>query len=377
MSASIPRRSFSCLLLWTACFIAQTANAVGTDRSTERSSAPLWRDIARPEQRRARDLLEQALSAIREGNRQLPGEWRTLCSRTLTPGLASDSLSAVRGRTRALRELRRQAIRKRAHIDNAIVRLERAQTLAKDEPEILYALGRALMLWEEPGPPFTCTSTRRDEEAAAVLQRLRSLRPDFAPDAVAFDLAVVLTRGSHFAQAAQAYGDAIALSLDGTETAVLRANLAEVTMLAGDPERAIEHYEHALKLTSGGKDYLLALWGLCVALDRLGEHDAALANADKALTAGGGHMQVLRSEGVFFEPPHELDYYEALAHEALSTRPDANHLQELAAATASFRAFITEAGDTGAFTATARAGLEHVEGELRRGQPETARRLRK
>jgi tetratricopeptide (TPR) repeat protein len=279
--------------------------------------------------------------------------------------VVAESLSAVRGRSRALRELRRQAVRKRVHLDNAIVRLERAETLAKNEPEILYALGRALMAWEQPGPPYSCASSRRDRDATSVLQKLRLVRPDFLADAVAMDLGVVLTRSRHFPEAARAYADAIALAIDGSETAVLRANLAEVTMLAGELEPAIDHYQRALKLASGGRDYLLPLWGLCVALDRLGEHEAALDNAEKAVTAEGGHMQVLRSEGVFFEPEYEIFYYEALGHEALARRPDTPRGPELAAAAADLRAFISASGDAGAFTPAARASLEHIESELR------------
>jgi hypothetical protein len=76
-------------------------------------------------------------------------------------------------------------------------------------------------------------------------------------------------------------------------------------------------------------------------------------------------MQVLRSEGVFFEPEYEIFYYEALGHEALARRPDTPRGPELAAAAADLRAFISASGDAGAFTPAARASLEHIESELR------------
>jgi tetratricopeptide (TPR) repeat protein len=354
--------------------VALPAAASGGGPAADRITAPLWRELGRPGRQRARDLLDQAMVEVREANRQMPTDWRSLCSRTLSPSFLAESLSALRGRARALRELARQALRKRAHLDNAVVRLKRAVELAPDEPEIPYALARVLMLWEQPGPIFLCSSERRDEEATALLEKLRLAHPDFMADAVAFDLAVLLTRRGHFAEAARAYSDAIALTLDGDETAVMRANLAEVTMLAGDLERAIQEYERALRIANGGRDYLLALWGLSVALDRLGEHDAARENAQKAVSAEGGHMQVLRSDGVFFEPEHEIHYYEALGHEALAERPEAKREEELAAAAASLRAFIAAAGETGIFTAAARASLEHVEAELRALHPARTRR---
>jgi tetratricopeptide (TPR) repeat protein len=362
-------------LLWVAvvCTSAGPASALDSRPFAERITAPLWREFGRPGQRRARDLLEQAMVEVREGNRQLPSDWPTLCQRTLEP-LLSDSLAALRGRSRAVRELARQALRKRAHLDNALVRLRRAAELDPSDPQILYALGRVLMLWEQPDPRSLCSSQRRDEEATAVLQKLRSFRPEFMADAVAFDLAVLFTRRARFADAAHAYADAIALSLDGDETAVMRSNLAEVTMLEGDLEQAVEHYHRALLIAIGGRDYLLSVWGLSVALDRLGEHASALQNAQKAVQQEGGHMQVLRSDGVFFEPKHELYYYEALGHEALASRPEADRVEELAAAAASFRVFVAAAGDAGIFTAAARASLERIEAELRVARPVAAPR---
>ncbi len=343
---------------------AQARASAGGAPAQDHPSAPLWHDIGHREQRRAHDLMQQALAELREANRQLPSDWRSVCNHTLGPGFGAESLSALRGRERALRELARQALRRRAHIDAALVRLKRARALAPDDPEILYTLGRVLMLWEQPAPLYRCASERRDQEAAQVMQELRRRHPTFMAEAVAFDLAVLLTRQGKFAEAASSYAEAIALALDGGETAVTRMNLAEVTMLAGDLDRALEHYERALQMTGGGRDYLLALWGHAVALDRMGAHDGALQDAQKAVAAEGGHMQVLRSEGVFFEPEHEIDYYEGLGHEALSTQPDANRGAELLAAAASFESFIASAGDAGAFTPAARADLERIKTEL-------------
>jgi tetratricopeptide (TPR) repeat protein len=359
------RRVRAALLAAAALAIWQTSAAALSDPpGRDRVSAALWRELGHPGQRRARDLLRQALLQEREASRQLPGDWPSLCRRAMSPGFGDESLGAIRGRTRALRELARQAVIRRARLDSAIARLRIAVELAPDDPEILYALARVLLKWEEPGPLWGCTARRQDEEAIAVLEQLRRQQPQFAQSAVAFDMAIVLTRTGRFAEAAQVYNEAIALALDPGEAAVMRSNLAEVTMLSGDLEGAIAQYERALRAAGGGRDYLLPLWGMAVALDRLGEHDAALQNAGKAVHAEGGRMAVLRSDGVFFEPEHEIHYYEALGREALAARPEADAARELAAAAASWRSFAAAAGETGSFAAAARANLERTERAL-------------
>jgi tetratricopeptide (TPR) repeat protein len=351
-------------LAFALCAQSVPARAGSTQRA-EHVSAPLWREVGRPGHKRAHALLEQALLHVHEGNRQLPSDWRALCNHTLAMAFRDEGLLPLAARARALRELARQALRRRAHLDSALVRLRRAAQLDPDDADVQYTLGRVLMAWEQPGPAWTCSAERRDQEASDVLLALRAHHPDYMPDVVAFDLAVVLTRRGQFAQAAQAYADAIALGLDGEETAVMRSNLAEVTMLSGDLEGAVAHYERALRTTSGGRDYLLTLWGLAVALDRLGEHESALAHARKAVDAEGGRMQVLRSDGVFFEPEHEIHAYEGLGHEALAARSDADRALELSAAAASYRAFIDAAGSNAVFSTAARADLDQVEAALR------------
>jgi hypothetical protein len=92
----------------------------------------------------------------------------------------------------------------------------------------------------------------------------------------------------------------------------------------------------------------------------LGEHASAIEHAQKALHAEGWTAQALRSDGVFFEPPHELHYYEGLAHEALAAH-DANvSARELRAATVSYRAFLAGAGERGTFTQAVEIALERV-----------------
>jgi tetratricopeptide (TPR) repeat protein len=133
-----------------------------------------------------------------------------------------------------------------------------------------------------------------------------------------------------------------------------------MTMLAGDLQGAVDNYERALQNSSGGRDYLLALWGLSVALDRLGEHASAIEHAQKALHAEGWSASVLRSDGVFFEPPSELHYYEGLAHEALAAHDETARARELRAAVVSFRAFVAGTGEHGPYAQAGQQALERV-----------------
>ena len=326
----------------------------------ERASAPLWSELGRPREQRARHLLRSARAHEQEANRAFPGDYRAVCARALESSPGGESIAAVRGRGRALRTLAHQAFRRRALLEAALARIDRALALAPDNGEALYARARVLAQWEQPGPAWTCSVERRDAETIAALEAVQVRHPELAPPTVAFELAVALTRSQRFADAARAYQRAASLALDGDSGAMVRANLAEMTMLSGDLQGAVEHYERALRDSNGGRDYLLALWGLAVALDRLGEHASAIEHAQKALHAEGWTAQALRSDGVFFEPPHELHYYEGLAHEALAAHDPNASARELRAATVSYRAFLAGAGERATFTQAVQIALERV-----------------
>jgi tetratricopeptide (TPR) repeat protein len=346
-----------------AALLLLAAGARAESDVRARNSAPLWDELAHPGSRRAQALLRSAAYQEREAARLLPTDWPALCRRALVPGFGEETLATVRGRARALRELGRQALLRRARLDSALDRLERAAQLAPREPAIHYAQARVLLAWEEPVSPFRCASRRKDDQAIALLERLRREHPTFAPSAVAIDLAVALTRRARFADAARVYREAVALALAHSELSVMRGNLAEVTMLSGDLEGAIAEYERALRSAGPGRERLLPLWGLAVALDRMGEHDAALERARTALAADGGRMSVLRSDGVFFEPDHEIHYYEALGHEALAAGADtpASAEKSRGDAIASLRRFLAAAGPDAPFSSPAQANLARLQ----------------
>ena len=364
----IGRHAYRLIAIGAACALCAVTSPAGA-AGGERASAPLWSELGRPREQRARQLLRSARAHEQEANRAFPGDYRGVCRRALEGMSSGESLAAVRGRGRALRTLAHQAFHRRALLDAALARVERALALVPHDGDALYARARLLAQWEQPGPAWTCSSQRRDDDTIAAFQSLQLHHPELAPSAVAFELAVALTRNQRFAEAARAYQRAASLALDGDDSATVRSNLAEMTMLAGDLQGAVEQYERARRGSRGGRDYLLALWGLSVALERLGEHSAALEHAQKALHAEGWSAQALRSDGVFFEPPHELHFYEGLAHEALAE----HHAEQadlaargraLRAAAVSYRAFLAGAGERGAFAPAAETALTRVQRTL-------------
>ncbi|MCA9612519.1 MAG: hypothetical protein H6721_00455 [Sandaracinus sp.] len=205
-----------------------------------------------------------------------------------------------------------------AHLEGAIERFRRAHALAPRDPEALHLLAHATTRWSRPTPSGRLES--HDEEAIAFWEALRALDADYAADEVGFELGILFTKARRFDRAVEEYERALVAVLDPGFAATTHANLAEVHMMAGRLERAAVEYARAIELaerdTSGrsAQALSLALFGAAVALDRLGEHTASLEHAWRARSVMGGSMDVLREDGVFFEPPSEIHWYEALGH---------------------------------------------------------------
>jgi tetratricopeptide (TPR) repeat protein len=366
-----------------ALWVALASSALA--QTTERGRAGLFEQLAAPGTQRASTLASQAALLVAEAQSTLAGDWETTCRATLGLKVGSDAVATLRGKARALDELARDALRAQARIHAAVDRLERAAKLAPDDPAMLHAQASALALWQEIGPPWECSVRRRDDDAIALLERVAAEHPSYAPERIAFELGVLLTRSSRFAEASAAYAraDALAIESDG---GVARSNLAETQMLAGELESAVESYTRALEKAQAGHGHALAVWGLSVALERSGDHARAVERLQRAFGAGGEGMLVLRGEGVFFVPSYEVHAYEALGHEAraLALTDPAEQSALLRAAAASHRAFLAgaaHAARTGAradasqvsYDATAREGLSRVLRKL----DELAKRARK
>src|SRR5262249_47208757 len=161
-------------------------------------------------------------------------------------------------------------------LENALARFERALSIDPNQREALYLSGKALGAWERRTPQGQ--TERRTKEAIASLERLTRVDPFYEAEDVSFELGVLYTREGDFGRAVTAYERALALRLDSGSRSLLLGNLAEVTMMREDLEGAAALYEQAI--AEGNRDErVLSLWGLAVALDRLGEQGESMERA--------------------------------------------------------------------------------------------------
>lgn len=298
------------------------------------TTASFWREVREPGWRRSRELL-------RHGQRML-----------LQASEAPDPYARA------------------AILEGAIERFRRAHALAPTDPELLHLLAHATTRWSRPTPSGALES--RDEEAIALWERLRALAPEYAPDEIGFELGILFTKERRFDRAVEEYERALTAVLDPGFAATTHANLAEVHMMAGRLEHAAIEYARAIELaerdTSGRnvQALSLALFGAAVALDRLGEHTSALEHAARARNVHGGSMSVLREDGVFFEPPSEIHWYEALGHLAFAaTAPVSERAEHLAEARRSWRRYLALAPAEDPWRELAVRHLREVEAALR------------
>ncbi|MEM1417721.1 MAG: hypothetical protein AAGH15_22675 [Myxococcota bacterium] len=292
----------------------QREGAPGRDLA---QTSDFWREVRRPGFRRAYELVAQAERLEMRRAREQPTH--------------PDYVRAV------LRE-------------RAIVRLERARELAPEEPFILFFLGSLLALHEMPGVPGT-EPLRRIDDAIEVLEELRTRAPDFAPGRAELQLALLYGRRGDRERSIALYAECVDRCFDRRTRAQAAGNMAEELMLSGRLVEALGRYRQAAAFSRRRSGDLLALqlahWGMALCRDRLGEHADALDEAETALGLGNG-MEVLVSEGVFFEPASELRAYQGLGHLAAARasrgRERRGHLRR---AVQSWRAYLrlAPAGD--------------------------------
>jgi tetratricopeptide (TPR) repeat protein len=285
----------------------------------------------------------------------------------------------------------------RAHVESALVRLHLAHVRAPQDPEALYILTMARVMWRSSGDGASAL-TNDDEETMALLEKLRALDPEYQAARVAFELGILYTRGHDFQRAAAEYERCLHRILLPTENPLpfrtaeelladrlfgpiaaptVHYNMGDVTMALGDLEAAIAHYRHAVEEgRRNGQEFrtvLLASWGLAAALDRFGEHAAALEHAREAVRLDEEPMAVLHLSSVFFEPTYEIHYYEALGHTVIGTDTsgvlvgedgDERRQEALTEAVRSWEKFLAEGGDGSPWAGLARRHLEEARGRL-------------
>jgi len=193
MSRRAARSRWAAALLGLGALAVCRQAAAWEAPAEQPARSAFWGELVAPGARRAQSLARQAMAHVREAGEALP-EWEGICQRAQTVPLSSDSPEAREGRRRALVELARRALLRRAELDAAIARLERARKLRPDDPELAYTLGRVLALWEEPGPIESCAVQRKSDQALAMLREARRVDPQYLADKIAFEEGILLPR---------------------------------------------------------------------------------------------------------------------------------------------------------------------------------------
>lgn len=318
-----------------------------------------WQELTHPGVARARSFVRQGLRA-----------WNSQ--------LLRDPVTGVERPPMALE-------RRAALVQNAIVRYRLARRYDPSDPHILYllALTTAAHLMPAEG---SAEPSRRDAEALALFEELREQAPEWNAPIVAFEIGVLRTRARQYEEAASEYrlvlghgtsSPARASEVDpiaAMNTLFATGNLAEVTMLSGDVETAVTYYEQAVALARSMPGLppnarSSTVYGLAVALDRVGEHASALERASQAISLGGGLSGLredVRQHRVFFEPAYELYYYEGIGHlaEARDAVMAAERARARRAAVESFQHYLSAGGSESEFASLARRHIVRTGEEL-------------
>ncbi|GEM_PF-1985517 len=279
----------------------------------------------------------------------------------------------------------------------AAIRFERAAERLPGEPDLalLHAYARAGALGPHPGAGALAASV-------AAFEDLRARAPEHAAARVAFQLAILRTRMGDPEGAAREYAALDRLGALGLTPlggplerwelllvdlhepiapASYLGNWAEVAMLAGDADAAVDLYRRALDAVPAASfSAALATWGRALAEERAGNHAAALTSACAAIALGlpdehpalaarraatrarWGPFAALHDEDVFFEPAYEVRAYEALGHECLAARSVTSEGRRLLfeRARGSWRFFLMEGGADGRWAERARMSEERL-----------------
>jgi tetratricopeptide (TPR) repeat protein len=212
--------------------------------------------------------------------------------------------------------------------------LERANAEKSFDPRLRFDLGLVyLMLGESEGNVYF-------KRSAEVLGAALAAAPDHpaAEDAWS-NLADACGRIGDHACEQRAYTEFLRLTTEeyrppgSRQRGTATLNLAESQMHLGNLKEAIEGYREALRLATRypyGELSALALWGLAVAYDRSGDPMAADKEALSVveMQRSSGMVGLLRSRGVFFYPPYEISWYDAVGAAAQARRPNATAAEQ-------------------------------------------------
>ncbi|MBK6690899.1 MAG: tetratricopeptide repeat protein [Myxococcales bacterium] len=158
-------------------------------------------------------------------------------------------------------------------------------------------------------------------DAVRVLEAALTLAPEhpLADDAY-WHLALSYAKLDQPALERATYLRFLAHATSPEQRGVASLNLAETEMRLGRLGDAIAAYRAAMdgakRLPTAWNNYVLAQWGLVVALDRYGDARAAQREAEVAMRLDPGKRSISDTEKTFFVPAYERSWYLALGDAA-------------------------------------------------------------
>ncbi len=168
------------------------------------------------------------------------------------------------------------------------------------------------------------------EQAVRVLESALGEAPDHpAAEDAWFKLAIAYAKLDRPADERHAYVEYLARSTHPLSRSTALLNFAETEMRMGHLGEAIARYREALDFSKqfvprSNDTYVLALWGLAVALDRYGDATAAAVKAEEAARLDAFDRLIANPDQVFFVPSYERSWYLGLgaaARARLATDP--------------------------------------------------------
>ncbi len=291
-----------------------------------------------------------------------PSVWQ----RAARPGLGeADRLHRDVSETIAAAQMaRRNASLRRTHLSRARAMLDEASALQSVDVRLRFDLGRVLELQDDHA------------RAAEVLREALSDAPDHPSAAEAWlTLAYAAGHTDQSRLERDAYHAFLQRTVHESAKSTATLNLAECEMRLGNLDAAIVGYRAALQTSDelgrlyGGYDtYRLALWGLAVAQDRIGDPRSGARTAASALAEDPGLALVGHGEHVFFVPAYERAWYLAMGFSAMAeARPaGGERLSARRAAFEQWSEYVQKAGPQDRWLPLARAHLARAKSDLDR-----------
>ncbi len=177
----------------------------------------------------------------------------------------------------------------------ALVRVHGGSTAA--DPRLRYDLG------------FLLVALHDYEDAIPALHHALAYAPKHAQAGRAwFSLGISHAHRGEADDEETAWHMALALADDPSERHVILANLAETEMRLGRLDDALTAIDQAIDLVP---QHAVPHWTKALLLDRLDDRPRALAAASVALSLDPGGKS-LEGDGVFYVPPYDVYWYQAL-----------------------------------------------------------------